>query len=344
DVNSDLNGLSSTGVDNTKTRRPQPRSTTKNDRVPSASKSSRSKNKEAEVEEHHRNLLLSNNNKHISSAYNNIKTDSQEPKVTKPKKVEHHKSLATPKPRKSKLLLRWSSTGKLFDNEGKIVDSNESKSQLDCSDGDNACTSNSLEPKIKRFPNSTSLLDSSKIDSPDVKSKVVCAKCKKCLNSVNHNVCLNRCVNGKKSRGRKHMANVSQNETQKEYRPKVVTGKKFDSAGKLVAPSGFSKHMTGNLKLLINFIWKFLGTVRFGNDHVAAILGFGKFCDSDLEVAFRRNACFVRNLEGVDLLKGDHSTNLYIINLHEMASASPICLRLELHLLSHGCGINDYPT
>nr|GFC13407.1 hypothetical protein [Tanacetum cinerariifolium] len=78
DVNSDLNGFSSTGVDNIKTRRPQPRSNTKHDRVPSASKSSRSKNKEAEVEEHHRNLLLSKNNKHISSACNNIKTDSQE--------------------------------------------------------------------------------------------------------------------------------------------------------------------------------------------------------------------------------------------------------------------------
>nr|GFD02964.1 integrase, catalytic region, zinc finger, CCHC-type, peptidase aspartic, catalytic [Tanacetum cinerariifolium] len=36
-----------------------------------------------------------------------------------------------------------------------------------------------------------------------------------------------------------------------------------------------SKHMTGNLKLLSNFVWKFMGTVRFGNDHVAAILGFG---------------------------------------------------------------------
>nr|GEV98545.1 retrovirus-related Pol polyprotein from transposon TNT 1-94 [Tanacetum cinerariifolium] len=100
------------------------------------------------------------------------------------------------------------------------------------------------------------------------------------------------------------------------------------------------------------FFWKFMGTVRFGNDHVAAIMGFGdlqwgnilitrvyfveglghnlfsvgQFCDSDLEVAFRRNACFVRNLEGVDLLKGDRSTNLYTINLHEIASASPICL------------------
>nr|GFA85924.1 hypothetical protein [Tanacetum cinerariifolium] len=252
-MNSNSSGLSSTGLDNTKTRRQQPRSNTKNDRVPSASKSSRSMNKDVKVEEHHRNLLLSKKNKHSSSACNN-----------------------------------------------------------------------------------------SKIDSQDVISKVVYANCKKCLNSVNHDVCLNY-VNGKQSHGRKHKANVSKNETQKEYRPKVSksknvgpreslatpkprkprfllrwspTGKMFDSAGKLVAPSGCFKHITGNLKLLINFVWKFMGTVRFGNDHVAAILGFG-----DLQ-----NACFVRNLEGVDLLKGDRSTNLYTINLHEMAYESPICL------------------
>ncbi|GKC23002.1 retrovirus-related pol polyprotein from transposon TNT 1-94 [Tanacetum coccineum] len=47
---------------------------------------------------------------------------------------------------------------------------------------------------------------------------------------------------------------------------------------------------------------------------------------SNLEVAFRRNTCFVRNLEGVDLLKGNCTTNLYTINIHEMASASPIFL------------------
>ncbi|GJV79873.1 hypothetical protein Tco_1515743 [Tanacetum coccineum] len=62
----DSNGSSSIGVDNTsKTRRPQPRSNTKNDRVPSASKSNGLKNKEAKVEEHHRNLLLSNNKRPI---------------------------------------------------------------------------------------------------------------------------------------------------------------------------------------------------------------------------------------------------------------------------------------
>nr|GEV06133.1 hypothetical protein [Tanacetum cinerariifolium] len=75
-----------------------------------------------------------------------------------------------------------------------------------------------------------------------------------------------------------------------------------------------------------NFVWKFLGTVRFGNDHIVAILGFvGQFCDADLVFVFKRNTCFIINLDG-DLLKGNHSTNLYTINLHEMASASPISL------------------
>ncbi|GJY42286.1 retrovirus-related pol polyprotein from transposon TNT 1-94 [Tanacetum coccineum] len=211
DVISDSNSFSSTGVNITaKTRRPRPRSSTKNDRVLFASKSSCIMNEEVEVEEHHRNLLLSKNKKHMSSECNNVK-----PAI-------------------------W-----------------------------------------------------------NAKTKVVCAMCKQCLITANHDVCVLK-----------------------------------------------------NLKLLINFVWKFLGTVRFGNDHVAAILGFvnlqwgnilitrvyfveglghnmfsvRQFYDSDLEVAFRRNTCFVRNLEGVDLLKGNRTTNLYTINLHEMASASSICL------------------
>nr|GFC74959.1 hypothetical protein [Tanacetum cinerariifolium] len=150
----------SKGLDNTKTRRPQPRSNTKNDRVPSASKSSRSKNKEVKVEEHHRNLMLSKKNKHISSACNNSKIDSQDvisksrgrkhkanvsknetqkkyrPKVSKPKNVGTRKSLTTPKPRKPRFLLRWSLTGKMFDSDGKLVVPSNSESHVDCSNGD----------------------------------------------------------------------------------------------------------------------------------------------------------------------------------------------------------------
>nr|GEW30981.1 integrase, catalytic region, zinc finger, CCHC-type, peptidase aspartic, catalytic [Tanacetum cinerariifolium] len=52
----------------------------------------------------------------------------------------------------------------------------------------------------------------------------------------------------------------------------------------------------------------------------------GQFCDADLEVAFKRNTCFIRDLDGVDLLKGNRSTNLYTINLYDMALVSPIYL------------------
>nr|GEX86007.1 hypothetical protein [Tanacetum cinerariifolium] len=40
---------------------------------------------------------------------------------------------------------------------------------------------------------------------------------------------------------------------------------------------GCSKHMTGDRSQLINFVHKFLGTVKFGNDHVAKIMGYGDY-------------------------------------------------------------------
>ncbi|GJZ49269.1 retrovirus-related pol polyprotein from transposon TNT 1-94 [Tanacetum coccineum] len=102
----------------------------------------------------------------------------------------------------------------------------------------------------------------------------------------------------------------------------------------------------------MNFVSKFLGTVRFENDHIARIMGYGdyqlgnvtisrvyyveglghnlfsvgQFCDADLEVAFWKNTCFIRNLEGVDLLSGSRDTNLYTISLDDMLKTSPICL------------------
>nr|GEX02805.1 hypothetical protein [Tanacetum cinerariifolium] len=74
------------------------------------------------------------------------------------KKVGFIKRLATPKPSKPRFFLRWSPSGRRFDLKGKIIASNESESQPDCSNGDNECTSNPLETKIKWFPNSTSFL------------------------------------------------------------------------------------------------------------------------------------------------------------------------------------------
>ncbi|GJT20056.1 retrovirus-related pol polyprotein from transposon TNT 1-94 [Tanacetum coccineum] len=56
------------------------------------------------------------------------------------------------------------------------------------------------------------------------------------------------------------------------------------------------------------------------------LFSIGKFCDSDLEVAFRKHTCFVRNLEGVDLLSGSLGSNLYIISMADKMKSSLICL------------------
>nr|GFC80378.1 hypothetical protein [Tanacetum cinerariifolium] len=83
------------------------------------------------------------------------KQKKRKPKVKKPKKVGFIERLATPKPSKPRSLLRWSLTGRMFDLNGNIIASSESESQSDCSKGDNACTSNPVEPTIKRFSNAT---------------------------------------------------------------------------------------------------------------------------------------------------------------------------------------------
>nr|GEX20095.1 hypothetical protein [Tanacetum cinerariifolium] len=52
------------------------------------------------------------------------------------------------------------------------------------------------------------------------------------------------------------------------------------------------------------------------------LFSVGQFCEKGLKVAFRKSTCFVRNEDGVDLLTGDRSSNLYTIALNEVASNS----------------------
>nr|GEW25494.1 hypothetical protein [Tanacetum cinerariifolium] len=107
-----------------------------------------------------------------------------------------------------------------------------------------------------------------------------------------------------------------------------VTKQKMQWVPKAKNDHVHKRHMTGNLKLLCNFVEKFRGTVCFGNDQFTPILGngdlvqgnvminrvycveglnhnlfsVGQFCDADLEVAVRKSTCFVRDLQGNNLL------------------------------------------
>nr|GEV32712.1 hypothetical protein [Tanacetum cinerariifolium] len=92
--------------------------------------------------------------------------------------------------------------------------------------------------------------------------------------------------------------------------------------------------------------------VKFRNDQIAPILGYGdlvqgavtikrvyyveglnhnlffvgQFCDADLEIAFRKSTCYIRDLKGNDLLTGSRGTDLYFITLQDTTSPNLIFL------------------
>ncbi|GJR61116.1 retrovirus-related pol polyprotein from transposon TNT 1-94 [Tanacetum coccineum] len=142
----------------------------------------------------------------------------------------------------------------------------------------------------------------------------VCKTCNKCLMSFNHDECVLQSL--------KFVRKPPVNKVLRVKQVVQIILWYFDS--------GCSKHMTGNRSRLRNFMKKFIGTVRFRNDHFGAIMGYGdyvigdsvisrvyyveglghnlfsvgQFCDSDLEVAFRKHSCYVQDVNGVELIKG----------------------------------------
>ncbi|GJX30336.1 retrovirus-related pol polyprotein from transposon TNT 1-94 [Tanacetum coccineum] len=281
-MNPNSNGISSIGVESTaKTRRPQPMSNTKNDRVPFASKSSCIKNKDVEVEEHHRNLLLSKNKKHMSSEWNNVKLA-----------IQNDKSKVVCVMRKQCLITANHDVCVL-----NYVNGMNSRGKKQKANVSNIANQTKLKPKIRK-PNQVGFKE--RLASPKPSQPRTCLRWSQ-------------------------------------------TGRIFDLKGKIIKSSKLKSQSDCSKGGHSNM---------FMNDDIAAILGYSdlqwgnilitrvyfvkglghnlfsvrQFCDSDLEVSLRRNTCFARNVKGVDLLKGNCTTNLYTINLHEMASASPICL------------------
>nr|GEZ23963.1 hypothetical protein [Tanacetum cinerariifolium] len=222
---------------------------------------------------------------------------------------------------------------------------------------------------VKSSLNKKSVVDSKATSSvinyvSNVNSDLKCASCNGCLFSNNHDACVVAYINSVN-------ASIKSKSVKTPVKRKVwkPTGNVFKTVGYIWKPtgrtftlvvqiilwyldSGYSKHMIRDRSQLVNFVQKFLGTVKFGNDQVAKIMGYGdyqignvtisrvyyvkglghnlfsvgQFCDSDLEVAFRQHTCFIRNLDGVDLHIASRGNNLYTLSLQDMMASSPICL------------------
>nr|GEZ92572.1 integrase, catalytic region, zinc finger, CCHC-type, peptidase aspartic, catalytic [Tanacetum cinerariifolium] len=197
----------------------------------------------------------------------------------------------------------------------------------------------------------------------NLNSDSMCRTCNKCFTSFDHDMCVAICMKSiVRPYSTRHNCEVKR-KIKQVWKPKHVERKmkqvwKPKQVGKVVQivlwylDSGYSKHMTGDRLRLLNFMKKFIGTVQFGNDHFGSIMGYGdyvvgesvisrvyyveglghnlfsvrQFCDFDLEVAFRKHLCYVRDTDVVDLIKGSRGSNLYTILVEDMMKSSSICL------------------
>nr|GEY25634.1 copia protein [Tanacetum cinerariifolium] len=174
--------------------------------------------------------------------------------------------------------------------------------------------------KVKSNVNKASVVDS-RANSSVIKSvsnvnlNLKCASCNGCLFSDNHDACVVEYIN-------------SVNASRKSKSAKKLVKRKVVQIVLWYLDSGCSKHMTGDRSQLINFVQKFLGTVKFGNDRVAKIMGYddyqignvtiswiyyveglghnlfsvGQFCDSDLEVRLNVPVRRIRTDNGTEFV------------------------------------------
>ncbi|GJR47521.1 hypothetical protein Tco_1315624 [Tanacetum coccineum] len=159
-------------------------------------------------------------------------------------------------------------------------------------------------------------------------AKALCSACNKCFFDANHAMCLIDHVNSMNMRAK---SASKKNKKRKEWKP---TGKVFNSVGYKWKPTGRTFHLVemvaqsmaakrmepgtsqgsdtsvspSSSSLIDCRLSKlFCGNITISRVYYVEGLGHnlfsvGQFCDSDLEVAFQKYTCFVRNLEGVDLL------------------------------------------
>nr|GEW61844.1 integrase, catalytic region, zinc finger, CCHC-type, peptidase aspartic, catalytic [Tanacetum cinerariifolium] len=75
----------------------------------------------------------------------------------------------------------------------------------------------------------------------------------------------------------------------------------------------------GDRSRLKNFLKKFIETVRFGNDHFGAIMGYEDYVIGDSVISRGKHSCYVRDTDDVELIKSSSGSNLYTISFEVLS-------------------------
>nr|GEY15890.1 reverse transcriptase domain-containing protein [Tanacetum cinerariifolium] len=248
---------------------------------------------------------------------------------------------------------------------GSQPKSNHKTNRISSAKGDNKLPVEDLPRTNKSYLRTTNRVDSNsrlKRTVINSNSDSICQTCNKCLTSFYHDMCVAVYVKSVVlPHSTRHNCEVER-KIKQVWKPKLVgkvwkpTGKVLTTIGHQWRPTGqilhlgtqcpltrftapqvvvqivlwyldsdCSKHITGDRSRLLNFVKKFIGTVRFRNDHFGAIMGYGNYVVGK-SVISRKTSCYVRDTNGVDLIKGSRGTNFYTISVEDMMKSSLICL------------------
>ncbi|GJT19442.1 integrase, catalytic region, zinc finger, CCHC-type containing protein [Tanacetum coccineum] len=142
----------------------------------------------------------------------------------------------------------------------------------------------------------------SKHSKLNANSKLLCVKCNGCMLSDNHDLCVLDFINDVNARAKSKSVKKKSKRKPNDHVAKIL---------------GYGDYHIGNVTISRVYYVEGLGHNLFS---------VGQICYSNLEVTFRQHTCFILNLEGVDLLSGFRSNNLYTLSLGNMMVSSPICL------------------
>nr|GEX68883.1 retrovirus-related Pol polyprotein from transposon TNT 1-94 [Tanacetum cinerariifolium] len=171
-----------------------------------------------------------------------------------------------------------------------------------------------VHPRIPSVSNKTKYVTACKdsLTSRTLNANVVCATCNKCLVDSGHFAYVTKMLNDVHARTKK--PTVVPISTRK---PKSQANKSIATPNKKKIASKFTKQKQPSyFRVLVYYVE--------GLNHNLFLVG--QFCDADLEVSFRKSTCFVRDLQGNDLLVGNRRSDLYTISLQESTSSTSLCL------------------
>nr|GEW17274.1 hypothetical protein [Tanacetum cinerariifolium] len=174
-----------------------------------------------------------------------------------------------------------------------------------------------VHPRIPSVSNKMKSVTACKdiLNSRTLSANAVCTTCKKCLVDSNHFACVTKMLNDMNARTNKpNVVPISTRKPKSQVNKSVATPHKNKVASKSTKQKPQSYY---------RMLYEKTSTVRFGNDQFAPILSYrdlvqgnitinmvyyveglnhnifsvGQFCDVDLEVAFQKSTCFVRDLQ-----------------------------------------------